>query len=61
MRIRTLDRDDFVQLLHIKIIIHASSSNNNQMLVVELTDSEDPFFFYKMDCSEQDYHILKNE
>ena len=31
------------------------------MLTVELTDPEDPYFVYQMDCSEQDYHILKNE
>ena len=31
------------------------------MLQVELTDAEDPFFIYTMDCTEQDYHILKSE
>ena len=31
------------------------------MLTVEITDELDPYFVYKMDCSEQDYHILKTE
>ena len=57
------DREDYVTLLNIKMIIHApnSSSSQSQILTVELTDEEDPFFIYTMDCSEQDYHILKNE
>ena len=43
----------------IKIVVGASS--NTQMLTVEITDELDPYFVYKMDCSEQDYHILKTE
>lgn len=37
------------------------TSQSSQMLQVELTDVEDPFFIYTMDCTEQDYHVLKNE
>ena len=59
MRVRSHDRDDFVQALTIKIVVGASS--NTQMLTVEITDEQDPYFIYKMDCSEQDYHILKTE
>jgi hypothetical protein len=63
VRIRSQDREDFVAALNFKMIIHAPNSQNSstQILTVELTDEQDPYFLYLMDCSEQDYHILKNE
>ena len=63
IRMRCQDREDYVTCLNIKMIMHApnTSSAQTQILTVELTDEEDPYFVYTMDCSEQDYHILKNE
>lgn len=62
-KVRAQDREDYTSPLTIKMIIHAPNSQNSQtqMLTVEVTDEEDPYFIYTMDCSEQDYHILKNE
>jgi hypothetical protein len=31
------------------------------VLVIEITDETSPFFLYTLECSEQDFHILKQE
>ena len=59
---RTQQREDFSQYLGIKIALHATSSNaSQQTLTIDLTDEQDPLFLYQMSCSEQDFHILKQE
>lgn len=60
IRIRCADREDYLTQLRVKMTLQPTSQSS-QMLQVELTDPEDPFFIYTMDCTEQDYHVLKNE
>ena len=44
------------------MVIHAPSSNSHQqILTIELTDEQNPYFLYSLDCSETDFHVLKSE
>lgn len=54
VKVRAQDREDYTSPLTIKMVIHAPNSQNSQtqMLTVEVTDEEDPYFIYTMDCSE---------
>lgn len=62
VKLRSPDREDFTQQLGIKIVIHAQSSNSQQqVLTIELTDEQNPYFLYTLECSETDYHLLKSE
>ena len=48
--------------LTIKITLSAASSSSQQhTLTLELTDEANPQFLYTLECSEQDFHILKQE
>ena len=60
VRVRHTDREEYQALLQIKISLLPTSQSSSS-LTVELTDGEDPFFIYAMECSEADYHILKTE
>jgi hypothetical protein len=64
VRVKCPDREEFTQLLNVKLVLHASqsSSSQQQVLTIELTDPDNnPYFLYSLDCSESDFHVLRSE
>ena len=62
VKIKSQDREDFTQQLIIKIALHAqSTSSQQQILCFELTEDSNPFFYYYLNCSESDFHVVKQE
>ena len=64
VRVKCQDREEFTQVLNVKLITHTAQSNSSsqKVLTIELTDPENnPFFLYTLDCSESDFHVLRAE
>eukprot|EP01022_Parablepharisma_sp_SALTPOND_P015114 TRINITY_DN2110_c0_g1_i2.p3 TRINITY_DN2110_c0_g1~~TRINITY_DN2110_c0_g1_i2.p3 ORF type:complete len:568 (+),score=112.13 TRINITY_DN2110_c0_g1_i2:387-2090(+) len=61
VRIKAPDREEWQTMLSIKIEMKTIGGHNEQMLNFELTDENDPFFLFTMECGESDFITLKNE
>lgn len=64
VRVKCPDREEFTQLLSVKLVLHAQQSSNSQqqVLTLELTDpDQNAYFLYTLDCSESDFHVLRSE
>lgn len=62
VRVKNHDREDLSAPLDIKIQLHAPPNQiTQQVLTIELSDSENPYFYFNFECSEADYPHLKQE
>jgi hypothetical protein len=59
IKLRATQREDFVKQVGLKLYFQLVAQS--QSLVIELTDEADPLFLYQMVCSEQDFHLLKQD
>ncbi len=60
-RLRTPDREEWQQMLTLKLEVRTTGPRSEQTLMIELTDENDPFFLYAMECGESEFINLKNE
>ena len=61
VRISSETREEYEAILNLKIFVRPTGSHNENNLYIEFTDENDPFFFYNMQCGENDFLNLKNE
>ena len=62
VKIFSSNREEFMAQLQIKIALHQqSSSSSQQVLSIELSDEQNPIFVYSYQCSEGEFHLLKQE
>ena len=58
-RIKYNTREERQAIIQLNIGMVISSSSTK--LSIEITDENDPFFYYGMDCGETEFHLLKQE
>ena len=62
VKVETFNREDFHAQLSVKISVHQhTASTAQQVLSVEITDETNPYFVYNYQCSESEFHLLKEE
>ena len=61
IRIKSLDREERVVFVQMQIAMNSVPGSHHQVLQVQLTDEQDPFFLYVMDCDEAEFHALRQE
>ena len=62
VKVKTFDREEKTVNLHIVISMsNATSGSHHQVLVIEITDEQDPFFLYSLECGEAEFHAIKQE
>jgi len=61
VRIKAPDREEWQSILTLKIEMKAAGSHSEPQLIIELTDENDPFFLYTLECGESEFIALKNE
>lgn len=65
MRVRSPEREDWFTHLTFKIQMTQSGGGGyggtHHSLRIELTDRNDPYFLYLMECGENEFHTIKNE
>ena len=65
--VRSPDREDWLTHLNFKIQMSQSGGGGSgyggaqQSLRIELTDRNDPYFLYLMECGENEFHSIKHE
>lgn len=58
-RIKYNTREERQAIIQLNIGMTINSSTTK--LAIEITDEQDPFFYYSMDCGETEFHSLKQE
>lgn len=63
MRFRSSDREEKNLALSIRIVVDKDSANPSRQRVfrLEISDEFDPFLYFALDVSEEDFHVLKTE
>eukprot|EP00026_Physarum_polycephalum_P005206 Phypoly_transcript_05236.p1 GENE.Phypoly_transcript_05236~~Phypoly_transcript_05236.p1 ORF type:complete len:626 (+),score=156.93 Phypoly_transcript_05236:97-1974(+) len=59
--IHNAEREDVHTTVTVKIHLATRSPTHRKVLHAQLTDDSDPFFFFSLDVTEEDFQSLKNE
>ena len=61
VRIKSPDREEWQTMLSLKVEMKTIGGHNDPILMIELTDENNPFFLFTLECGESEFISLKAE